>query len=209
MVDLKTLLEISSQNHSHLCPRQILGVRLGLCGLHVMGFDGPPANKHLLTIVETDGCFADGVIAATGCRVGNRTLRVEDYGKTAAVFIDTRMGWAIRVSPVLDIRERAQAFVPDEPRHYFAQMRAYQTMPDAEMFITQNVALNVPVEQIISRPGVRVNCDMCGEEIINGRETHQDDLILCQSCAHGGYYHPENPERQRICIARTEEVIFQ
>ncbi|PJH76367.1 MAG: formylmethanofuran dehydrogenase, partial [Anaerolineae bacterium CG_4_9_14_0_8_um_filter_58_9] len=70
----------------------------------------------------------------TNCTVGHRTLRVEDYGKTAATFVDTQIGRAVRVAPALDIRQRAYAYASDEPRHYFAQMQAYQVMPDEEMF---------------------------------------------------------------------------
>ena len=148
----------------------------------------PPTKKQLLVISETDGCFVDGVIAATDCTVGHRTLRVEDYGKVAVTFVDTKSGLAIRVSPRLDIRERASALATDEPRRYFAQMQAYQSMPDEEMFNIQKVILNTPVEEIVSRPGMRVNCDVCGEEIMNEREVHQNGLTLCQTCAHGGYY---------------------
>ncbi|MEW6286154.1 MAG: FmdE family protein [Chloroflexota bacterium] len=185
---LSDYLEKSSRHHSHLCPRQILGVRLGLLGMKTLGFDSPPPKKRLLVIVETDGCFADGIIAATDCTVGHRTLRVEDYGKTAAVFVDTLTGQAVRVAPALDVRQKAYAYAPDEPRHYFAQMQAYQVMPDDEMFTVTPVALNTPIEAIVSRPGVRVNCDVCGEEIINEREVKQNGLTLCKTCAHGGYY---------------------
>lgn len=187
-MNLQLLLEKSASDHSHLCPRQILGVRLGLLGMEMLGLDEISAKKHLLVIVESDGCFADGVTAATNCTVGHRTLRVEDYGKTAATFVDTVSGQALRVTPTLDIRQRAYAYAPDEPRHYFAQMRAYQIMPDAEMFTVHNVMLNTPIAEIISRPGVRVNCSVCGEEIINERETCQGDLTLCHTCANGGYY---------------------
>jgi formylmethanofuran dehydrogenase subunit E len=120
--------------------------------------------------------------------VGHRTLRVEDYGKAAATFVDTQSGRAIRVAPVLNIRERACAFIPDEPRHYFAQMQAYQIMPDEEMMIVQEAILNTSIEQIVSCPGMRVNCDACGEEIMNEREILRDGLILCQSCTGDGYY---------------------
>mgnify|MGYP000891225886 CR=1 FL=1 len=188
MTDLKTLLEISSRDHSHLCPRQILGVRLGLYGMRTLGFAEPPAKKRLLVIVETDGCFADGVSAATGCTVGHRTLRVEDYGKTAAVFVDTVTGLAVRVSPALDLRTRAYAYAPDEPRHYFAQMQAYQVMPDEVMFTIRAVAPNTPIAAIISRPGMRVICSNCGEEIMNEREVTVGERTLCRSCAEGGYY---------------------
>jgi len=78
MENLNELLEISARDHNHLCPRQILGVRMGLLGMRALGFDEPPVKKRLLIITETDGCFADGLSAATGCTVSHRTLRVED-----------------------------------------------------------------------------------------------------------------------------------
>ncbi len=186
---LSDYLEKSSRDHSHLCPRQILGVRMGLLGMKALGFDSPPPKKRLLVIVETDGCFADGVTAATDCTVGHRNLRVEDYGKTAAVFVDTLTGRAVRVAPALDVRQKAYAYAPDEPRHYFAQMRAYRIMPDDEMFTVSDVQLKTPIEAIVSRPGVRVNCDVCGEEIINEREIQHEGLTLCRACAGNSYYH--------------------
>ncbi len=189
MPNLETLLELSSRNHDHLCPRQILGVRIGLAGLCALGFAEPPARKRLLTIIETDGCFADGVMAATACCVGHRTLRVEDYGKAAATFVDTRTGRAVRVAPALDIREQACACVPEEPRHYFAQMQAYRVMPDAQMLTVAEVQLSIPVEQIVSRPGARVNCAICGEEIMNEREVERAGLLLCRACAGAAYCH--------------------
>jgi formylmethanofuran dehydrogenase subunit E len=189
-MNIAYLLEKSMQDHDHLCPRQILGVRIGLAGMKALGFDESPTKKQLLVISETDGCFVDGVIATTGCTVGHRTLRVEDYGKVAATFVDTKTGRALRVAPRFDIRERACAFVPQETRHYFAQMQAYQVMPDEEMLTIQEVVLNTPIGQIISRSGVRVNCDMCGEEIMNDREVNRDGLKFCRACAGDGYYQP-------------------
>ena len=189
MSDLQTLLEISSRNHNHLCPRQILGVRMGLAGTGELGLEPQPSGKRLLVIVESDGCFADGIAAATGCTVGHRTLRVEDYGKIAATFVDAKTGHAVRIAPQLDVRRRAQACIPDERRHYFAQMEAYQTLPEAELFTFSEVQLTTPVEQIVSRPGVRVDCVICGEEIINEREIQRDGRSLCRACAEGAYYH--------------------
>lgn len=189
-MDIQPLLEKSARDHSHLCPRQVLGVRLGLCGLKALGFETPPAQKRLLVIVETDGCFTDGVTAATDCTVGHRTLRVEDYGKTAAVFVDTVSGQAVRVAPALDVRERAYRYAPDEPRHYFAQMQAYQIMPDSEMFTSTPVVLKTSIDAIVSRPGMRVHCQLCGEEIMNEREVNRSGKILCRACAQDGYYQP-------------------
>lgn len=187
-MEIQHLLEISSRDHSHLCPRQILGVRLGLAGMQALGFKTPPGKKRLLIILETDGCFADGITAATQCTIGHRTLRVEDYGKVAATFIDTQTGRAVRVAPALDIRRRACAYAPGEPRHYFAQMQGYRVMPDEEMFTIIEVQLARTIEEIVSRPGVRVNCDVCGEEIMNEREVRRNGLTLCRPCAGAAYY---------------------
>jgi formylmethanofuran dehydrogenase subunit E len=187
-MDITSLLEKSMQDHDHLCPRQILGVRIGLAGMNALGFDGLPTKKQLLVITETDGCFVDGVVAATGCTVGHRTLRVEDFGKVAATFVERKTGRAVRVAPRPDVRERSRLFVLDEPRHYFAQMQAYQLMPDDEMLSVREVNLNTPVRQIVSKAGVRVNCDECGEEVINEREVIRDGSVLCRACAGEGYY---------------------
>lgn len=189
-MNIQPLLEKSMQDHDHLCPRQILGVRIGLAGMKAVGFAEPPTKKQLLMISETDGCFVDGVTAATGCTVGHRTLRVEDHGKVAITCVNVKTGYAVRVAPRLDVRERASVFLPDETQPYAAQMKAYQTMPDGEMLTLQEVVLNHSIEQIVSQPGMRVNCAGCGEEIMNEREVRSNGLIFCASCAGLGYYRP-------------------
>jgi formylmethanofuran dehydrogenase subunit E len=188
MITLNEILKTCAFRHSHLCPRLVLGARIGLAGAKALGFEPPVLNKYLLVILETDGCFADGIEVATGCSVGHRTLRVEDYGKIAATFVNIKQGQAVRVAPLLDVRERAAAYAPGEPRHYFAQLTAYQVMSDAELLSIQEVSLNAPVEALVGRPGVRVNCDLCGEEVINGREVQQAGMRLCLACARGAYY---------------------
>ena len=94
-------MDIASARHTHLCPRQVLGARIGLAGASALGLDLPRADKRLLVILETDGCFADGIDAATGCTVGHRTMRIEDYGKIAATFVDVETERALRIAPSL------------------------------------------------------------------------------------------------------------
>ncbi len=182
------LLAASAARHSHLCPRQVLGVRIGLAGAAALGLSLPRQDKRLLLIVETDGCFADGIEVSTGCTVGHRTLRVEDYGKIAATFVDVRTELAFRITPQPDVRQRTWAYAGGETRHYFAQLQAYQTMPGGELLRIKPVCLKVPVELIVSHPGSRVTCERCGEEIINERVTVVNAHSLCHACALGGYY---------------------
>lgn len=194
---LNDILAESAERHKHLCPRQVLGARIGLRGLRALGLLDQPyqtrfvnGRKRLLTIVETDGCGLDGVAVAVDCHVGRRTLRLQDYGKVAATFIDTRTGQAVRVWPSPQARERAETAVPQARSRWHAHLEAYQTLPDAALLCVQPVQLTHTIAQILSRPGVRVNCEACGEEIINEREVWENGRILCQSCANGGYYVP-------------------
>lgn len=203
-MDIQHLLEKSAQHHSHLCPRQILGVRIGLAGRRVLGLEANEDNKRLLVIVETDGCFADGITAATNCTVGHRTLRVEDYGKVAATFIDTKTGCCVRVAPAPDVREQAAACCPHEPRHYFAQMEAYQILPDENLLTITQVQLTTSIQAIVSRPGVRVNCAACGEEIMNEREVIVDGQPFCRACAGGAYYRPVAQDVTLTCVLPQE-----
>lgn len=188
MQNIQALLELASARHSHLCPRQILGVRMALAGAAVLGLELPRSDKNMLIIAETDGCFVDGLEVAAGVSPGHRTLRIEDYGKVGATIINVRSGEAVRLAPQADARRRAQAYAPHEPRHYFAQLQAYQVMPDQELFSMRSVTLDPTIEQIVSRAGVRVNCSVCGEEIINEREITVHGLTYCRACIGQGYY---------------------
>ncbi len=186
--DLSTLLHRSASEHSHLCPRQVLGVRMGLAGLKALEVEPPVTDKTALIIIETAGCFADGIRAATGASVGHRTLRVEDLGKIAATFTNLKTGKSLRLAPKVDVRTRAFDYVPQETRRYFAQLQGYQVMPADELFNLQAVILTTPAQLIISHQNARAICAKCGEEIINEREVVIDGQVLCKTCAYGGYY---------------------
>lgn len=188
MIRLEELLSITAAQHERLCPRQVLGVRMGLAAGRTLGVDVPRRDKRLFVIVETDGCFADGISAATGCQLGHRTLRLIDYGKVAATFVDTETGQAVRVAPRAGIREHARAYAPEAEDRWQAQLLGYQRMPDAELLSIQTVDLLFALDELINKPGRRVECQLCGEEIINGREVVRGDLTLCRSCAGDRYY---------------------
>lgn len=182
------LLESSAALHRHLCPRQVLGVRMGLWAGELLALPLPQQNKRLLTVVETDGCFCDGVAVATNCWVGRRTLRVEDYGKVAATFVDTQTGEAWRIAPNADARRHAAMYAPEATNRWQAMLLGYQRMPSDELLVAQRVQLVAPIGDIVSRAGQRALCARCGEEIINAREMMVDGEVLCRACAGGGYY---------------------
>lgn len=184
---IQALLEQSAEMHRHLCPRQVIGVRMGMLAATLLGLPLPQADKRVLAIVETDGCFSDGVAVATNCWVGRRTMRVVDYGKVAATFVDTASDAAWRVSPQATARTRAAAYAPDARNQWEAMLLGYQRMPADELLVWQPVRLEVPSAVLISRPGLRALCARCGEEIMNGRERWVDGETLCRACAGDSY----------------------
>jgi formylmethanofuran dehydrogenase subunit E len=192
---LAPLLAESAARHRHLCPRQVLGVRLGLGGLRALGLIDAAwqprfrnRRKQLLTLVELAGCGADGISVATDCSVGARTLWVEDYGKMGATLIDVAREVAVRVAPQINVRELAALYAPGARTRWHAYLEAYQVMPDEVLVQVQPVRLHRPIAEILSRPGVRVDCNRCGEEIINEREVLCDGKTLCRACAGEPYY---------------------
>lgn len=188
MKNLEELLNRSASMHRHLCPRQVLGIRIGLLAGQLLSIDVPQKAKRLLTIAETDGCAVDGISVATNCTVGHRTLRIEDYGKIAATFVDTESGEAIRTVPHPESRKRAYEYAPEGSTTWQAQLIGYQHMPDEKLFVVQNVELIVPLAKLMSRPGRKAICQCCGEEIINEREVFHEGEILCRACAGQAYY---------------------
>ena len=190
MDKLHALLDSSSAHHKHLCPRQVLGVRMGLLAGEVLDIEVPQARKRLFTFVESDGCGMGGISTATGCFVRRRTMQVLDFGKLAATFVDRKSGAAVRIYPHPESRLRAVAALPNEKNRWTSQLKAYQFLPDSELFVVEQVELTVSLKAIISKPGVYVNCNTCGEEIGNEREVVINGRNLCRSCAGENYYRP-------------------
>jgi formylmethanofuran dehydrogenase subunit E len=172
--------------HERLCPRQVLGVRMGLLAGEVLDLELPRHDKRLLALVETDGCFADGLSVVTGCWLGHRTLRLVDYGRVAATIVDTATGAAIRIRPHPAARESAIGWAPDAADCWHAQLQGYQRMPASELLQFEPVTLATPLDELLGSPGKRVTCTVCGEEILNGREVPGP---TCRACASAPAHH--------------------
>jgi formylmethanofuran dehydrogenase subunit E len=197
---LEEILHESSLRHRHLCPRQVLGARMALYAAELLDLELPRADKRLLVIAETDGCTVDGLIAATNCRVGGRTLRILDFGKVAATFTDTHTERSLRIVPRPQVRTTACEYMPTAKNKWEAMLLGYQTMPASELFIAQQVQLNMKISQITSRPGVKAVCESCEEEIINGREELCLGRVLCRACAGDGYYHLQASPQEELVL---------
>jgi formylmethanofuran dehydrogenase subunit E len=185
---LAVLLKETASMHKHLCPRQVLAVRLGMYARELLGIDLPQTGKQLLSIVETDGCTFDGVSVATNCWPGRRTLRVEDYGKVAASLIDMLTGKTFRIIPKSGIREQAAKYAKEARGKWESQLIGFQRMPNEVLLHAQEVELTTSLEQINGRPKGKAICGLCGEEVINQREVYLGEAPMCQPCSGQSYY---------------------
>ncbi|RJQ41393.1 MAG: formylmethanofuran dehydrogenase [Nitrospiraceae bacterium] len=193
-MDFETLLNESVKIHGHLCPGQVLGVKMSMLGLREIGIEDPRGKdrKSLIVFVEMDRCATDAVQSVTGCSLGHRTMKFMDYGKMAATFVNLKTGKAVRVVAKEDAREKAKKYFPETADKYKAQLEAYKVMSDGELFDVMHVSVAVKPEDMPGRPLKRVPCDMCGEYVQDMRELHKSGKVLCRPCAEGGYYKVED-----------------
>jgi formylmethanofuran dehydrogenase subunit E len=185
METLDELLTKAEAMHGHMCPGQILGVRMALVGLGKLGIAYPRGadRKRLVTYIEIDRCATDAIAMVTGCRLGKRTLKFRDWGKMAATFVDLETGRAVRVTALEASRERAQQMFPQAETKSKQQMMAYRALKDEELFAMQPVRVEVGESELPGRRGERVACARCGEGVNFGRFAEVDGRRLCLSCA--------------------------
>ncbi|MCH7510760.1 MAG: molybdopterin-guanine dinucleotide biosynthesis protein B [Chloroflexi bacterium] len=188
--NLPALLAEAGRMHGHLCPGQVLGVRMAILGCERLGIFDPKLSKRLIAFVETDRCGADAVQTVTGCTLGKRTLKFVDYGKLAATFLDTETGRAVRVAARESARGASERFAPEELDPHQAQLRAYKALPDDELFAVEEVRVALSEADLPGRPHRRVVCDSCGEEVNDGRDVSEGGRTHCRACATGAYYAP-------------------
>ena len=178
--------------HGHLCAGQILGLRMALYGVRLLGMDDPEGEdrKRLVTFVEIDRCATDAIPIVTGCRLGKRALKFRDFGKVAATFCDLRGQRAVRVAARESAKERARELYPEIADKNQQQMRAYREMPDDDLFRIEWVRVAIGPQDLPGYKAPRVACAECGEGISFRREVIRDGRVLCRACAGERYYEP-------------------
>ena len=190
--NFEACLTEAERAHGHLCAGQVLGVRMAMLGLKLLGIRDPQGadRKRLVTFVEIDRCLTDAVAVVTGCRLGKRALKFRDWGKAAATFIDLSNGRAVRISAKETSNVLARQLHPELADKQQQQMLAYRELPDDDLFTTEWVKVDLPPQEFPGYKGERIVCAECGEGISFQREVHRDEKILCRSCAGESYYHP-------------------
>jgi formylmethanofuran dehydrogenase subunit E len=168
----ENLVEQAGKFHGDICHGIRIGTRMTMSGLRRLGITDPKGadRKNLIVFVEIDRCTTDAIMALTGCRPGKRSMKIRDYGKMAATFINLATNKAIRV--VVRGNTKPGGSEPD-----------FATIPEDELFTINEVEVPLRPEDMPGKPLSRIPCMRCGETIMDGREVRREDHVLCPPCA--------------------------
>lgn len=191
MQAFETLLDESARAHGHLCPGQVVGVRMAMLGCRLIGLEEPTRIdqiKKLIVYVEMDRCTADAVAHVTGVRLGRRSLKFADYGIMAATFLNLETGRAFRVISTEDARDLASVYAPDIAEKGPRQLAAYRRMPDSVLFRVQTVRVDLDECDLPGPTRRKTACSICGQIIRDRREALVGDHPVCRPCSGVCYF---------------------
>ena len=194
MKPFEILLQESAAAHGHLCPGQVVGVRMAMLGCRLIGLDEPTCRdqiKKLIVYVEMDRCTADAVAHVTGAKLGRRSLKFMDYGIMAATFLNLETGAAFRVLSTEESRDLASVYAPEIEGKGARQLEAYRRMPDSVLFRVQKVKVRLDDCDLPGPTRRKVACSRCGQIIRDRREVIDHDRPVCKPCSVNCYFsHP-------------------
>lgn len=186
-----SLLASSAAAHGHLCPGQVVGVRMAMLGCRLIGLDDPASRqqiKKLIVYVEMDRCTADAVAHVTGVRLGRRSLKFVDFGIMAASFVNLESGEAYRIVSTEESRDLAHVYAPEVSEKYPQQLEAYKRMPDSVLFRVQRVRIALGDSDLPGPTRSKVACKRCGQVVRDHREVMVGGEALCAPCAGNAYF---------------------
>lgn len=200
METFEVLLQESAKAHGHLCPGQVVGVRMAMEGCRRIGLDNPRERsqiKKLIVYVEMDRCAADAISTVTGARLGRRSLKFVDNGIMAATFVNLETGKAVRIVSKESARSLAASKAPQIRDRHRQQLEAYKTMACEDLFDILAVKVDVDVCDMPGPTKFKAVCRKCGQVVRDKREVMKNNRILCRPCALGTYFTPVQEQDKR------------
>lgn len=166
--------------HGHLCSGQCIGVKIARAGMREIGLDNqnPDDLKKIIVYVECDRCPADSIGIVTGTRIGKRTLKVLNFGKVAATFVNLETGKAVRVARM----------VRKHPQDGEDMISFYENLPEEGYLKITPVTVSIPACDMPGPPVEAVICAGCGEGVTDSRHVQREGQPFCKACLGQAYY---------------------
>lgn len=201
--DLNRLLLLNGMLHGHFCPGSAMGVKASVRAMTELGVKKSTGMEEIVAIVETNGCFSDGVQMVTGCSFGNNALIYRDYGKTAFT-LARRTGEGVRVLALFDrVKEERSPEASElwekvvikrcgseDESNRLTDLWAELSfrvleLPDEEVLDVRMVNIDVPA---YARIFASVKCSVCGEDVMEPRVRMKEGKPVCLPCSGNAYY---------------------
>jgi len=200
--DLSGLLYLTGLIHGHHCIGSAMGVIAAHYAMKAMDIKENTGMEHIIAVVETNNCFADGVQVVTGCSFGNNSMIYRDFGKTAFSLVK-RNGEGIRLCTKPDLGDLLKDKHP-EAINFVNIINNREATPEEEAKVMQlnkehcYSVLSIPAEKIFNVEKVKLSlpeysrilgsniCPVCGEKYMETKAVSKDGKLLCGRC--GGEY---------------------
>lgn len=179
--------------HGHSCPGLALGYRVSLCALRE--FMVRSEDEELVALVENSSCAVDAVQIMTGCTFGKGNLIFRDYGKQVYTFIKRPSGKSVRISvhwqrPDESDGEKAmwdryvkgdrsQKVLNFVHNRKASKIKHILEADEKELMKVSKGKHELPEE---ARIYPSIQCDRCGEKVMEPRVRVRDGKLLCMPC---------------------------
>ena len=159
--------------HGHSCPGLAIGYRMSRAGLNFLS-SSRAKDEEIVAIVENDACGVDALQCLSGCTFGKGNLIFNDYGKQVYTLYNRKFRKGIRI--VFNARN-----VPDNVREDREKyINWLLTAPEEEVVSLMEVEIDEPESAIVIKS---VECEFCGESVMETRTSKVDNRIACIPCA--------------------------
>lgn len=190
MKSFESLLNESVEDHGHLCPGQVIGVRLAILGLELIGIDLPKGKdkKNIYIFAEINRCATEAIQSVTGCSLEEKNFNLIDIGLMAATFVNLDTGVSYRILAREESRELSSSYFPEIIDNRHRQLEAYKIMPNNELFTIQKVFVDMSNEGLPCEQTTKNQCEECGTLIQGNREEQNSGKVKCNVCSGEIYY---------------------
>lgn len=181
--------------HGHCCPFMPLGYRAGGYAMRLLGVEKEKNHQTYafseMDVSNSNGCFNDGIQAATGCTIGKGLFTMLGLGKPALVLFRPGAG-AVRVhvrNSFLDalfehaadfFAQRRQGIEPSEipPEDIEPVLTGwFSGVPDEDVF--EHAVIEDFSYEPIKKSGIKRKCNRCGEYTYESNLTQSGGELLC------------------------------
>jgi formylmethanofuran dehydrogenase subunit E len=172
MMDYKEIVSF----HGHECPGLAMGYRMAKAGMKALRALRSQ-DEEVVAIVENNACGVDALQCITGCTFGKGNLIFRDYGKHVYTLYSRTSGKGVRV--VLHGNG-----IPKEMRGNRAELTQFILHArESDILSLEEVVITAPEA---ARIHTSVNCDICGERVMETRVRVIAGKRLCIPCAEKG-----------------------